>query len=58
MIYVTVWFKDQAQSETKEFHNRITALRFMYGIRRKGHIIINYYADDPEDTEWINRRFK
>ena len=58
MIYVTVWFKESKQAETKSFNNVKSALRFMYTMRGKNHIISGYYCDDPFDTEWLNRRFK
>lgn len=60
MIYVNIMFNGSkgVEIETKEFHNAKTALRFMYAMNGKGHIILGYSADDPYDSEFLNRRFK
>lgn len=61
MIYVTVIWKTifgNWVTETKEFNNRASALRFMYSARSKGHIIDGYTCDDYIDNEWLGRRFK
>lgn len=61
MIYINVIFKSkngQFIQETKTFDDCIKALRFMYGIRRKGHIIDGYKCDDPEESEYLNERFR
>lgn len=59
MIYVTIVFRSVFGtwlSETKEFHDRVKALRFMYSVRNKGHIIDSWKCDYPEDNEWLTRR--
>lgn len=42
----------------REFHNKKTALRFMYMIRNQGYLILGWRCEDPEDNEWLNKRFK
>ena len=59
MIYVTIVFRSVFGTwltETKEFNNRVKALRFMYSVRNKGHIIDSWKCDYPEDNEWLTRR--
>ena len=61
MIYVTIVFRSitgKWMTETKEFSDKVKALRFMYSVRSKGHIIDHYKCDDPEDTEYLSRRIK
>ena len=58
MVYVDVSFDCGKTIETKEFHTPYNALRFMYGMRGKGHFILGYRCDDPIDAEWLNKRFK
>ena len=58
MVYVDVRFKGSTTTETKEFHTPYNALRFMYGMRGKGHIIMGYRCDDIFDSEWLDKRFK
>lgn len=52
---IQVWIDDW---EAKEFHSKEMALRFMYGMQSRGHLIQGWSCDDPEDNEWLNRRFK
>lgn len=42
----------------KEFHTPYNALRFMYMMRNNGFWISGWQCDDPEDNEWLNKRFK
>ena len=42
----------------KEFQNVKSALRFMYSMRSKGYFITGWQCDDPEENEWLNRRFR
>ena len=42
----------------KEFHNRKSALKYMYMMRNKGYFITGWTCDDPLDNEWLNKRFK
>ena len=61
MIYITIVFRSitgKWMTETKEFSDRVKALRFMYSVKSKGHIIDHWKCDDPEDTEYLNRRIK
>lgn len=61
MIYVTTVFRTiwgNWVTETKEFNDKVKALRYMYGVRNKGHIIDHYKCDYPEDNEWLNRRIR
>lgn len=58
MVSVTVYFSKYDKTETKEFANVKTALRFMYSMRAKGNIVISYSCDDPEDTRFLERRFR
>lgn len=58
MVYVDVIFKGHKEVETKEFHTPYNALRFMYGMRGKGHLIMSYRCDDPYDYQWLEKRFK
>ena len=61
MIYVTIVFRSitgKWMTETKEFSDKVKALRFMYSVRSKGHIIDHWKCDYPEDNEWLNRRIK
>ena len=61
MIYVTIVFRTimgRWMTETKEFSDVKKALRFMYSMRSKGHIIDHYKCDYPEDSEYLNRRIK
>lgn len=44
--------------DTKVFHTKEMALRFMYKMRNQGYFIKGWSADDPWDNEWLNRRFK
>ena len=60
MIYITVVFRTVFgvwKTETKEFSNKVKALRFMYAARAKGHIIDSWTCDDYTDNEWLGRRF-
>ena len=61
MIYVKVVWRTifgNWVTETKEFGNKIAALRFMYSARSKGHIIDSWTCDDYMDNEWLGRRFR
>lgn len=58
MIYVDVSFDCGKTIETKEFQTPYNALRFMYMCVHKNFFIMSYRADNPEDNEWINKRFK
>ena len=42
----------------KELHDKKSALRFMYMMRNNGIWIRGWRCDDPEDNEWLNKRFK
>ena len=61
MIYVTTVFRTMWGNwvtETKEFNDKVKALRYMYGVRNKGHIIDHYKCDYPEDNDWLHARIK
>ncbi|MBO7696337.1 MAG: hypothetical protein J6T10_27180 [Methanobrevibacter sp.] len=62
MIIVEVIFINRILNkymvEEKCFNCRIKALRFMYGMRRKGHIINGWRCDHEEDNEYLSKRFK
>lgn len=58
MVYVDVSFDKGKTITTKEFETTKVALRFMYAIRGKGHLILGYRCDDPYENEWLGRRFK
>ena len=61
MIYVTIVFRTilgKWMTETKEFNDKVKALRFMYGVRNKGYIIDHWKCDDPLDHEWLCHRIK
>ena len=62
MIYIDVVFKSKLTGkwliETKEFDDCVKALRFMYSMKNKGNIIDGWRCDDPEDNEYLGRRFK
>lgn len=45
-------------SDTYHFHNKKSALKFMYKMRNMGYIITGWACDDPYDNEWLNRRFR
>ena len=61
MIYIEVIFINKILNkyivEERSFNCRIKALRFMYGMKRKGHIINCWRCDYPEDNEYLSRRF-
>ena len=56
MIEVHLYPKDIKR--TYCFHTKQFALRFMYAMKSRGYIILDWTCDDPEDNEWLNRRFK
>ena len=58
MVSVTVYFSRYDKTDTKEFNNVKTALRFMYSMQAKGNIVISYSCDDPLDTRFLERRFR
>lgn len=41
-----------------QFKTAQMALRFMYSMKSKGYMVQGWSCDDPEDNEWLNRRFK
>ena len=47
-----------ANNVQREFHDVKSALRFMYLMKNKGYFILGWQCDDPEDNDWLNRRFK
>ena len=44
-------------SDTYTFHNKKSALRFMYMMKNKGFMITGWKCEDPCDNDWLNRRF-
>lgn len=60
MIYVDVTFINKAGIRTREekgFADRRKALRFMYGMKRKGNPIHGWRTDDAEDHRYLWERF-
>lgn len=45
-------------SDTYTFHNKKSALKFMYMMKNKGFMITGWKCEDPYDNDWLNRRFK
>lgn len=61
MIDVDVLFKTKTgerKNETKKFNNKVSALRYMYGIERKGHIVLGWKCDHAEDNNYLTKRFR
>lgn len=56
MIEVHLYPEDLKRSH--RFRTKECALRFMYAMRGKGYLVTGWVCDDPEDNEWLNRRFK
>lgn len=44
--------------EHKVFHDKKMALRFMYMMDKRGYFISGWSCDNPEDNEWLDKRFK
>lgn len=60
MIEVNILFiykSGERKEETRTFYNKISALRFMYGIERKGHLITGWKCEHVEDHEYLSKRF-
>ena len=45
-------------SKKYKFHDKRSALRFMYTMKSKGYFIIGWTCEDPYDNEWLWIRFK
>ena len=61
MIYIDVLYRlktGEKKNDTKSFNNKISALRFMYGIERKGNIVLGWRCEHSEEHEYLRRRFK
>lgn len=61
MIEVSVLFTyktGEIKEETRKFNNKYSALRFMYGIERKGNIVTGWKCDLPEDNNYLSKRFR
>lgn len=61
MIYVNVLFKyksGEIKEETRKFDNKYSALRFMYGIERKGNIVTGWKCNLLEDHNYLSKRFR
>lgn len=61
MIEIDVLYRlktGEQKNETKSFNNRVSALRFMYGIERKGNIVLGWKCEHSEDNDYLGRRFK
>lgn len=60
MIYVEVSFAlvgGGRKTEERRFDDCRKALRFMYGMKRKGNRITGWRTDDPDDNEYLWERF-
>ena len=62
MIYVIIVYFSKLHNklmyDTKEFTDKVKALRGIYAMRSKGIIINGWKCDDPLDNEYLTRRVK
>ena len=60
-VYVDFLYKKKTtrtyEEGSKEFSDPVQALRFMYYMANHGGLITGYRADDPDDYEYLKRRF-
>lgn len=59
MITVTYFYPtaDGYKEGSKEFHDSKKALAFMYTMKKKGFKNFEWITEDPEDNEYLYRRF-
>lgn len=60
MIEVLILFiykTGERKEEKRTFDNKYSALRFMYGIERKGHLITGWKCEHSEDNDYLSKRF-
>lgn len=53
---VTIEFVQKGKKYKKGFYDLPKAVRFIYGIKRKGAFVLGYTADDYEEVEYLMSR--
>lgn len=57
-VYILFNYKTGGRKEeSQKFDNKYSALRFMYGIERKGHLITGWECEYKEDNDYLSNRF-
>jgi len=57
MIEICVYYPKSKEEKRHIFSNRYVALRFLYGITKKGNHITLLTCDDDYDYYWLSSRF-
>ena len=55
---ITIYYIYKGKEVSNQFDNRIKALRFLYGIKKRGYTITGWICDDPYDNEYLDLRFR
>lgn len=55
---ITIYYLYKSKEMFNQFDSRIKALRFLYGIKKRGYVILGWFCDYDDDAEYLNRRFK
>ena len=57
-VFILFTYKTgERKEETRTFDNKYSALRFMYGIERKGNLITGWKCKHAEDNDYLSKRF-
>lgn len=57
-VYVLFTLKNgNTEEQERKFKDKISALRFMYNMRRKKQHILGWKCENAEDNDYLSKRF-